>query len=54
MPRGAYARIKHQLRSQTIAAIEEIGRGADPLLASWLDPEAAAASRAVLRGDRGP
>jgi enoyl-CoA hydratase len=54
MPRGSYARIKHQLRSPTIAALEEIGRGADPMLVSWLDPEAAAGASAVLHGARDP
>ena len=52
MPREGYARIKHQLRAPTIAAIDALVRGADPMLASWLDPHAPAASRAVLRGDR--
>ena len=54
IPRGAYARIKAQLRAETSARLHEIvASGTDPMLASWLDPQAASASRAVLRGEGG-
>jgi enoyl-CoA hydratase len=52
MPRAGYVRIKHQLRAPTIAALEAIAGGADPMLASWLDPNAREASGVVLRGTR--
>jgi enoyl-CoA hydratase len=49
MPRDAWTRIKRQLRAPAIARLAEIAAGADPLLTSWLEPEATEASRAVLR-----
>jgi len=53
MPRRGYAKIKRQLRAAALARIEEtIARGTDPVLESWVPPEAAEASVALLRGDR--
>ena len=53
LPREGYARIKMQLRGETVARIEDmIARGADPLLESWLTDETAAASRDVLSRER--
>lgn len=53
MPRDAYGRIKRQLRSPTLAHIEEIvARDADPLLHGWLTPETARAAASLLTGDR--
>jgi enoyl-CoA hydratase/carnithine racemase len=49
LPRSAYVQIKHQLRSEAIAALEGIGE--DPLLDSWMAPEAGEAASGIL-GDR--
>ena len=50
MPRDAYARIKHQLRAETIARNEStIATGSDPMLESWLGPQSASASRKLLQ-----
>jgi enoyl-CoA hydratase len=50
MPGEAWARIKRQLRAPTIARIGDVlRRDADPLAASWLGAETAAASAALLR-----
>ena len=54
IPRETYTRIKHQLRADVMARLGEIdARGADPLLAAWLDSEAGGAAAAVLRGEGG-
>lgn len=50
-PRTAYARIKHQLRAGAIAAMREALAEKDPLLASWLSEETAAAAARVLKGE---
>jgi len=53
IPRLAYARIKQQLRADTIAFNARIvASGTDPLADAWLAPEAAAASAALLAGER--
>jgi enoyl-CoA hydratase len=50
IPPGAYARIKYQMRDEAIEKIEEIvAKGSDPLLDSWIDPNAASASETLLR-----
>jgi enoyl-CoA hydratase len=46
LPRSAYGRIKHQLRGETIVALA--GAGEDPLLESWMAPEAGAAAAGIL------
>jgi enoyl-CoA hydratase len=53
MPRSAYARVKEQLREQTVADLRASAeRGQDPMLSAWVGEETAAASAAVLdRGD---
>lgn len=54
LPRGAYARVKEQLRGATAAALRErLDRGEDPMLAGWLGDETAAASAAILDRDSG-
>jgi enoyl-CoA hydratase len=48
LPSSTYARVKDQVRGETIAALgEKLDRG-DPMLSAWLDDEAAAASAAIL------
>lgn len=50
IPPGAYARVKYQMRGEAIEKTREIvATGSDPLLDSWLDPNAAAASETLLR-----
>jgi enoyl-CoA hydratase len=50
IPPGAYARVKYQMRGQAIEKIQEIvATGSDPLLDSWIDPNAASASETLLR-----
>ena len=49
LPPSAYGRIKHQLRGDTIEALGRIGD--DPLLESWMAPEAGDAAAGIL--DRG-
>jgi enoyl-CoA hydratase len=44
LPHGGYAKIKRQLREETITLIEEVIAAGDPLLKTWIDAEAAAAS----------
>jgi enoyl-CoA hydratase len=53
LPRSAYARVKEQLRGETVAALRErLDRGDDPMLSGWLGDETAVASAAILdRGD---
>jgi hypothetical protein len=54
IPCQPHARIKHRLRADVIARLEQMAAGgADPPLAAWLDSEAGAAAAAVLRGDGG-
>ncbi|HZR83686.1 MAG TPA: enoyl-CoA hydratase/isomerase family protein [Candidatus Binatia bacterium] len=49
IPRDGYARIKRQLREETISRIERcVATGEDPLAASWLTAEAAPAAQAML------
>jgi enoyl-CoA hydratase/carnithine racemase len=50
LPRGAYGRVKEQLRGATVAELERVV-AEDPMLAEWLGEETAAASAAIL--DRG-
>ena len=51
IPSDAYRRIKHQVRADAIARLEElVAKANDPMLEDWLSPEAASASAAVLRG----
>lgn len=53
LPRSAYARVKEQLRGETVAALRAtLDHGEDPMLGGWLGEETAAASAAIL--DRGP
>jgi hypothetical protein len=53
IPRQTYARIKHQLRAETLAFCRRIAEtGADPVIGSWLAAETPAASAALLRGER--
>jgi enoyl-CoA hydratase len=49
LPREAYARVKEQVRGDTIAELRaRLDRGDDPMLAAWLGDETAAASAAIL------
>lgn len=50
LPRGAYARIKRQLRAPTLARIDAIVTGGDPLLSAWISEETAPAATATLAG----
>jgi enoyl-CoA hydratase len=51
LPRSAYARVKDQLRGETVAELTEVvERGTDPMLGAWLGDESAAASSAILGG----
>jgi enoyl-CoA hydratase len=50
LPRGAYTRVKEQLRGETVAELERVVAD-DPMRREWLGEEAAAASAAIL--DRG-
>jgi enoyl-CoA hydratase len=47
LPRGAYRRVKEQLRGPTVAELERVVAD-DPMLGEWLGEESAAASRAIL------
>jgi enoyl-CoA hydratase len=52
LPRGAYGRVKEQLRGGAATALRErLDRGEDPMLGDWVREETAAASAAIL--DRG-
>jgi enoyl-CoA hydratase/carnithine racemase len=52
LPRSAYARVKEQVRGETIASLRaRLESGADPMLGGWLGEETASASAAIL--DRG-
>jgi enoyl-CoA hydratase len=46
LPGSAYGQIKHQLRRQAIEALSRIGE--DPLLDSWMAPEAGDAASGIL------
>jgi enoyl-CoA hydratase len=51
LPAETYARVKHQLRAETIAATAEIvATGGDPLLDGWLGDETREASTRTLGG----
>ncbi|HLM27335.1 MAG TPA: enoyl-CoA hydratase/isomerase family protein [Thermoleophilaceae bacterium] len=51
LPLDTYARVKRQLRDDTIAATARIvADGSDPLLAGWLGEETEEASAGTLRG----
>ena len=53
MPADSYARIKHQFRSEAIAAIEQLNRDqSDPMLQSWVSDRAVEASSDILAGNR--
>jgi enoyl-CoA hydratase len=53
IPRLAYARIKQQLRADTLAFnARVVASGTDPLADAWLTPETGAASAALLARDR--
>src|SRR5437660_3003681 len=50
LPRAAYARVKEQLRGETVAALTRVvEEGTDPMLGAWMGEETAAASAAILR-----
>jgi hypothetical protein len=51
LPRQAYARIKRQLRGDTLAAAE--AEADDPLMRGWLGDETARASAGILERDAG-
>lgn len=54
LPREAYARVKEQVRGDTIAALRaRLDRGEDPMLSAWLGDESAQASAAILERDSG-
>ena len=44
LPQDGYAKIKRQLRNEIITHVEEVIAAGDPLLKTWIDAEAAAAS----------
>jgi enoyl-CoA hydratase len=46
LPRSAYGRIKHQLRADALGTLAAIDQ--DPLLDTWMAPEAAAAAAGIL------
>ncbi|MGH7720859.1 MAG: hypothetical protein ACREON_18690, partial [Gemmatimonadaceae bacterium] len=48
LPRVAFGKIKRQLRSSTLAVIEQSLSRGDPLLADWLTTETPKAAAAVL------
>ena len=50
LPRAAYARVKEQLRGETVAALTRVvEEGTDPMLGAWMGEETAAASARILR-----
>jgi enoyl-CoA hydratase len=52
MPREAYAKIKRQLRGETILRIKRvIDEGSDPLLNTWISNEGVAASAELLANE---
>jgi enoyl-CoA hydratase len=53
MPADGYRRIKHQFRQEALTRIEKVNAtGTDPMLQSWVSPEAPDASLSVLKGRR--
>jgi hypothetical protein len=55
MPPDGYARIKRQIRGAALARIEEVvSRDLDPMLESWLSPQARRASAELLARSRQP
>jgi enoyl-CoA hydratase len=53
LPRSTYGRIKRQMRGAALARIDDaVTNQNEPLLASWLDAETAAASAQVLARDK--
>ena len=48
LPRSGYGLVKRQLRGPTIARIEQVITGEDPLVGSWLMEDTASAASAVL------
>jgi enoyl-CoA hydratase len=53
MPSDGYRRIKHQVRRAALARIEAVlSAGDDPMLGSWLSPQAREASAALLEAPR--
>jgi enoyl-CoA hydratase/carnithine racemase len=51
LPRSAYARVKDQLRGQTVAELTRVVEdGTDPMLGEWLGDESTAAASAILGG----
>ena len=54
LPRSAYARVKEQLRGDTVAALRDrLDRAGDPMLSDWIGEEGAAASAAILERGSG-
>lgn len=54
MPPDGYRRIKRQVREAAIARIEAVNAtGSDPMLESWVSPDAPKASASVLEGSGG-
>jgi enoyl-CoA hydratase len=54
IPGDTYARIKHQLRAEVSARLEEIvASGVDPMFTNWIGSETASAAAALLRGEGG-
>lgn len=52
LPRAAYARIKRQLRGETVEKLRAvIDEESDPLLLGWLGEDTASASAGLLRGE---
>ena len=52
LPRAAYGRIKRQLRGPTLARIEAVINGEDPLVRTWISAETAPAAADVLARTR--
>jgi enoyl-CoA hydratase len=53
LPRGAYARVKDQVRGAAVSALREVVEsGGDPMLAGWVGDETAEASAAILDAPR--
>ena len=53
LPRAAYARVKEQLRGETVAALTRVVQErTDPMLDAWMGEETAAASAAILERER--
>jgi enoyl-CoA hydratase len=54
IPADAYRRIKRQVRGDAVRRIEEINAtGADPLMESWISPDAPEASASFLKSRGG-